>query len=266
MASLLPTRNRVVMSAAPVVPEPPKTLYIHVRCDSDLNDCLNQLWAVTTYARNNNREIVLEMPRYTGDLLTIFDFAKYPVKVHTNASVIPADAKRAPFNPEGKSMTQVLVHESAGGGIQSAHVFRYVRLQPVLIESLKGLPILHSAIHVAPTNPAHELINVDALVKEFVTSQRSRPVFLVTENEPRQTQMVKKYGFFTRPVSPSSSSTPEPILLMDAVFDLMVLMSAKDLLCVPGADNKVSGIAVLAKELQPKRLFVRDLVLGKPMA
>jgi len=258
MASLLPTRNRVVTGFASPVPEPPKTLYIHVRCDSDLNDCLNQLWSVTTYARNNNREIVLEMPRYSGDLLTIFDFAKYPVKVHTDATVIPVDAKKAPFNPEGKATAQVLVHDKAGGGIQSAHVFRFVRLQPMLVDSLKSLPVLHSAIHVAPTNSPPELFDADAAVKEFVAAQRSRPTFLVTDNEAKQTQYVKKYGFFTKP--PAESPT-----LMDAVFDLMVLMSAKDLLCIPGADGKVSGIAVLAKELQPKRLFVRDLVLGKPM-
>ena len=261
MTSLLPSRNRVVLSGAKAVVEEPKTLYIHVRCDADLNDCLNQLWAVTTYARNNSREIVLEMPRYSGDLKEILDFAKYPVKVHTDKTVIPADARRAPYNPEGKSAAHVLEHTGGGGGIQSAHIFRFVRLQPMLLDALKGLPVLHSAIHVAPTNPAIELFNSDAEVKDFVTAQRSRPLFLVTENEAKQTQYTKKYGFFSKPVSKE-----ETLSLMDAMFDLMVLMSAKDLLCVPGADGKVSGIAVLAKELQPKRLFVRDLVLGKPMA
>jgi len=263
MASLLPTRNRVVLSGtkAPVVPEEPKTLYLHVRCDADLNDCLNQLWAVTAYARNNNRDIVLELPRYAGDLKEILDFAKYPVKVHTDKAVIPADAKRAPFRSDAKSTVHVLEHTEGGGGIMSAHIFRYVRLQPLLINALKGLPILHSAIHVAPTNPPSEVFDADAAVKDFVTAQKSRPLFLVTDNEAKQTQYTKRYGCFSKPPSKET-----PMSLMDAVFDLMVLMSAKDLLCVPGADGKVTGIAVLAKELQPKRLFVRDLVLGKPMA
>jgi hypothetical protein len=263
MASLLPNRNRVVSGFAspPPVPEPPKTLYIHVRCSSDLNDCLNQLWTVTTYARNNGREIVLEMPRYTGDLLTILDFTKYPVKVHTDLSVLPTDAKRATFNPEGKDKAQVLVHDKVGGGIQSAHVFRFIRLQPMLVESLKSLPVLHSAIHIGATVVPVEVLDVDATVKEFVSAQRSRPLFLVAENEAKQAAYVKKYGCFARPVAKE-----ETLSLMDAVFDLMIMMSAKDLLCIPGADNKVSGLAVLAKELQPKRLFVRDLVQGKPMA
>lgn len=262
MASLLPNRNRVVsgFAAPPAAPEPPKTLYIHVRCDSDLNDCLNQLWVVTTYARNNNREIVLEMPRYSGDIKEILDFTKYPVKVHTDLTVIPTDAKKAPFNPEGKATAQVLVHDKAGGGIQSAHVFRYVRLQPSFVESLKSLPILHSAIHISPTNAPPEFYDVDGVVKAFVAAQRSRPLFLVTDNEAKKAQYVKKYGCFAKP-----TVTGETLSLMDAMFDLMILTAAKDLLCVPGADNKVSGIAVLAKELQPKRLFVRDLVLGKPM-
>ena len=55
-------------------------------------------------------------------------------------------------------------------------------------------------------------------------------------------------------------------VLAEALLDLLVMAAAKDLLCVPGADGNVSGIATLARELQTKRLFVRDLVAGKPMA
>ena len=256
MTSLLPRTNKVV------VVEPPKTLYIHVRCASDLNDCLNQLWIATNYARNNNREIVLEMPLYKGDLKDLLDFTRYPVKVHTNRSVIPEDAKRATFNPEDtKTKAQVLVHEAVGGGIQSAHVFRFARFQPAFVERLRSLPVIHSAIHIPATDAPKDLVDVDQMIKDFVSVQRGRPLFLVSENPARSAQVSKKYECFAK--AAATPTTEAPGDLEDVLGDIMVLAAAKDLLCIPGSTGKVSGIAVLAKELQTKRLFMRDLVAGK---
>jgi len=258
MTSLLPRSNKVV------VVEPPKTLYIHVRCASNLNDCLNQLWIATNYAKNNGREIVLEMPLYAGDLKEILDFAKYPVKVHTRASVLPEDGKRATFNPEDtKPKAQILVHEAIGGGIQSAHVFRFVRFQPAFVERLKTLPVIHSAIHVPATEAPKELYDVDQMIKEFVSMQRGRPLFVVSENPVKSAQVSKKYECFAKAAATPTADAPGD--LEEVLGDLMVLSAAKDLLCLPGSDGKVSGIATLAKELQTKRLFMRDLIAGKPM-
>ena len=256
MTSLLP-RNKVVV-------EPPKTLYIHVRCASDLNDCLNQLWVATNYARNNGREIVLEMPMYKGDIKEILDFAKYPVKVHTTKAAIPDDAKRAIFNPEDtKSKVQVLVHEAVGGGIQSAHVFRFVRFQPSFVERLKMLPVIHSAIHIPATDAPKDIFDVDQLVKDFVTTQRGRPLYLVYENPAISSRISKKFECFAK--AAATATVEEPVDLEDALGDLMVLSAAKELLCLPGESGKVTGIATLAKELQTKRMFMRDLIAGKPM-
>jgi hypothetical protein len=258
MTSLLPRTNKIL------VVEPPKTLYIHVRCNSDLNDCLNQLWVATNYARNNGREIVLETPLYTGDIKEIIDFTKYPVKIHTHVGVIPEDAKRARFNPEDiKTKVQVLVHEAVGGGIQSAHVFRFIRFQPSFVERLKMLPVIHSAIHIPATDALRDLFDVDQLVKEFVTLQRGRPLFLVSENPTKSAQIAKKYECFAK--SAQTPTAEHPVELEEAFADLMVLSAAKELLCLPGETGRITGIATLAKELQTKRLFMRDLIAGKPM-
>lgn len=248
----------LLRTTAPLVVEPPPVLYIHVRCSSDLNDCLNQLWAVTTYARNNGREIVFEMPSYTGDIAKLLDFSKYPVKVHTDASVLPKDAKTAVFNPEVTVKAQVLVHDKSGGGIQSAHVFRFVRLQPTFLEQLKALPVIHSAIHMATSDVAKDVLDVNLAIKDFVTSQRSRPVFMVCDNDEKKTPYLKKYGFYAK-------TTTDLKNLAETLMDVMILAAAKDLLCIPGSDGKVSGIAVLAKELQTKRIFVLNLIAGKPL-
>jgi hypothetical protein len=258
MTSLLPRTNKVV------VVEPPKTLYIHVRCASNLNDCLNQLWVATNYARNNGREIVLEMPLYTGDLKDLMDFTRYPVKVHTNLRVLPEDAKRATFKPEDtKTKTQVLVHEAAGGGIQSAHVFRFIRFQPAFVERLKALPVIHSAIHVPASEASLDLADTDQMIKEFVSMQRERPLFLVSENAEKSAKVSKKYECFAKAAATPTAGAP--VDLEDALADLMVLAAAKDLLCLPDATGKVMGLALLAKELHTKRLFMRDLIAGKPM-
>jgi hypothetical protein len=272
--------------------------YILCRCRSGLNDCLNQLWNVTTVAKKLNRDILLDMVSYSAtDLNEVFDFSKYPVKVYTNIKeqiIIFSNTKNIypkeyePFleNKEiipsekicvdidsGSNVSKdtLLVHDSNGGGHNAQLVFRYLRFQPQFIQNFNqrySLPPVHNAIHVRNTDLSADQTQMHTLVLNFLQNSKQNPVFIISDNQETVNEFVKKYNCqktYTNFLSGTNlhfNGSKKYHILIDALHDLLILIKSKNLLIIPVVEKgvqSISGFSLLAKNLHDQIFLVKEL-------
>jgi hypothetical protein len=271
--------------------------YILCRCRSGLNDCLNQLWEVVSYAKKTGREVLLEMPTYQAtDLSTVFDFSKFPVHIHTFTKPILDDfSKTGKIHPthykpfldllQGSppdpirldkehevSKDTLIIHDTTGGGHCGSLVFRYLKFQPDFIKQFYeryNLPPVYDAIHVRNTDLYFDPKTFDRIVSNFIQQAGQKPVYILSDDKNTVSECVTKYGcqktdtLFLEGENLHSSGSRKSQILIDAVHDLLILIQSRNLLVVPivehGAPPRLSGFSVLAKELHNQKLLVKEL-------
>jgi hypothetical protein len=272
--------------------------YILCRCRSGLNDCLNQLWKVTSVAKKMNREILFEMVSYNAtDLNEVFDFSKFPVKVHTNIkeqinvfsntkNIYPKDyepfLKNTEIAPSEKicvyvdsganvSKDTLLIHDSNGGGHDAQFVFQYLRFQPQFIQNFNqrySLPPVYSAIHVRNTDLSADQSQMHSLVSNFLQNSKQNPVFIISDNEETVNEFIKNYNCqksYTNFLSGTNlhfNGSKNSQILIDALHDLLILIKSKNLLIIPVVEKgvqSISGFSLLAKNLHDQKILVKEL-------
>jgi len=272
--------------------------YILCRCRSGLNDCLNQLWNVTSVAKKLNREILFEMITYSAtDLSEIFDFSKFPVKVHTNIkdkinifsntkNIYPKDYEPFLENTEiapsekicidvdsGANISKdtLIIHDSNGGGHNAQLIFRYLRFQPQFIQNFNkrySLPPLYNAIHVRNTDLTADQSQMQLLVSNFLENSKQTPVFIVSDNEETVDNFVKKYNCqktYTNFIAGTNlhfNGSKNSSILIDALHDLLILIKSKKLLIIPVVEKgvqSISGFSLIAKNLHDQTILVKEL-------
>jgi hypothetical protein len=271
--------------------------YILCRCRSGLNDCFNQLWYVLSYAKKTGREILFEMPSYQAtDLSTVFDFSKFPVRIHTQTKPIldeffktdklyPISYK--PFlnlshgsPPEPVVLNKeldiskdtLIVHDTTGGGHSGSLVFRYLKFQPDFIKQFYerySLPPVYDAIHVRNTDLYFDSATFDSHVTKFISQAAQKPVFILSDNASTVSTCIEKYGCqktyttFLEGVNLHSHGSANQTILIDALHDLLILIQARNLLVIPIVEKegpqRLSGFSILAKDLHNQKTLVKEL-------
>lgn len=272
--------------------------YILCRCRSGLNDCLNQLWYVLSYAKQTNREILFEMPCYkAADLSKIFDFSKFPVKIHTKTrpfldqfsgpqkNIHPIDYKSHLYlsqgpPPEPICMDRTLdiprdvlvVHDKMGGGHNAYLVFKYLKFQPEFIKKFYeryDLPSVYDAIHVRNTDLYFDPKTFDTIVSNFIQQAGQKAVYILSDDKNTVSTCVTKYGckktdtLFLDGENLHSNGSRKSQILIDAIHDLLILIQSRNLLVVPIVEKnsppRFSGFSILAKDLHNQKLLIKDL-------
>jgi hypothetical protein len=270
--------------------------YILCRCRSGLNDCFNQLWKVTLYAKRMNREILFEMPSYSAsDLSKIFDFSKFPVPIHTNTNsyiqkfrssgnVYPQSyinflQNKDECPSENIQMTDdiqvskdtLIVHDSTGGGSSGNLIFRYLRFQPDFLKEFYNrysLPPVYDAIHVRNTDLCINTTKFDSIVSKFVKDADGKPIFIISDDQNTVKLCIEKYGCrktyteFLDGVNLHSHGFRNCNILKDAIHDLLILIKSRNFLPVPIEKNGevlLSGFSILAKDLHSQKSSVKEV-------
>jgi hypothetical protein len=177
--------------------------YIYLRASSGMNDNLTQLSKCTEYALKHNREIIFESPTYAASNLdNVFDFSKFPVRIHTNYKEMRHKLRNNPIEPpyygrlghppqfktfknhkfvnaqnrpfefdfsKSYPTNTVLVYASGGGGNISDNILKNIRLRPEVIEEYNNkmieyrIPEEYISIHLRATDKELNIKNITGI-------------------------------------------------------------------------------------------------------
>jgi hypothetical protein len=259
---------------------------------------MNQLWIVTKYAKRLQREVLFQMSMYSATKLSsVFDFSKYPVKVHVDESaekILQRIATTGSVHPQEYTLhsatidsnapkvsledqkgleaiprTTLLVHDTPGGGYDAQYAFLQIQFQESFLQSFYrhySLPPVYHAIHIRNTDYTTNLEYADSQIRVFKANHSSNPIFIITDNPATQQEFAQRYSlqktkthYFDGSILHSNGKTDSNVL-QDVLYDLFIIALSNDFLAIQCAHNKITGFAILATALHEQKRKMKQII------
>jgi hypothetical protein len=248
---------------------------------------LNQLWEVTRVAKHLGREILFQMPIYRATRISdILDFSKYPVPIHVDEeaekrlqtidSVFPENYKPYLLDLEQVPPTSItcsvtgavprttlIVHDTPGGGYSGHHALLKCHFKASFVKSFYNKyspPPVYYTIHVRNTDLTINLDQAEQMIAKFVSTYKSKPIYILSDNPETQDYFVSRYGlrkthttFVQGHLNLHSAGVSNTNILFDAFYDLCLISLSSGFLPIPCQNRGVSGFGSLAQALQEQK-------------